>query len=192
VTDETVESGFALDDGQLLERCRAGDETAWRALVERHARLVNGILRGGFRLSAADSEDGFQEVFTRLYLRLGTVRERDALPAWIAQVTRNVAVDLLRRSGREQPTEDVADDGAYDEPLRAVLDAMTVREAMVKLPDHQQEILELFFVKDESYRTIGEALGIPPGTVASRISRALAALRMELDGRSADVGTSTP
>ena len=189
MTDETVESGFELDDG-LLARCRAGDEAAWRVLVERHARLVNGILRGAFRLSAADAEDAFQEVFTRLYLRLGTLREHGALPGWISQVTRNVALDWLRRSGRELPTGETVDENAYADPLRAVLDAMTVREALVKLPAHQQEILERFFVRDESYRTIAEALAIPAGTVASRISRALAALRQELDGRSSETNAS--
>lgn len=192
MTDETVEYGFELDDGQLLARCRAGDQAAWRQLVERHARLVNGILRGAFRLSAADAEDAFQEVFTRLYLRLGTVRESGAVAGWIAQVTRNVAIDWLRRSGREVPAGDAGDESAFTEPLSAVLDAMTVREALVKLPEHQQEILERFFVNDESYRTIGDALQIPPGTVASRISRALAALREELDGRSPEPDTSNP
>lgn len=184
-----IEADF--DDGQLLARCRAGDEFAWRVLVQRNARLVNGILHGAFRLSDADAEDAFQEVFTRVYMRLATVRDDGALAGWIAQVTRNVALDWLRRSGRERPVENVLDEGEYTEPLRDVLESLTVREALATLPEHQQEVLERFFVRDESYQTIGTALGIPPGTIASRISRALAALRVEVEGRSNGADAST-
>lgn len=185
-----MELGAEFDDGQLLARCRAGDDSAWRVLVERNARLVNGILRGAFRLSDADAEDAFQEVFTRVYMRLATVRDDAALAGWIAQVTRNVALDWLRRSGRERPAENVLDEAEYTEPLD-VLESLTVREALATLPEHQQEVLDRFFVRDESYQTIGAALGIPPGTIASRISRALAALRVEVEGRSNGADAST-
>jgi RNA polymerase sigma factor (sigma-70 family) len=172
--------GAARDDG-LVARCRAGEAAAWPALVERFAGLVNAILRGGFRLGAHDAEDAFQEVFTRLYLNLGRLREDAALPGWISQVTRNVAVDSLRRSGRELPSAETIDETAFAEPLQAVEEALVVRDAMGRLPNHQREILDRFFARDESYRTIGDALGIPSGTIASRISRALSALRAELE-----------
>jgi DNA-directed RNA polymerase specialized sigma24 family protein len=54
---------------------------------------------------------------------------------------------------------------------------------MRDLPEHCAEILDRFFARDESYRTIGEALGLPPGTIASRISRCLTKLRRKLEGR---------
>ncbi len=168
-------------DAELVERCRAGDQGAWRTLVERHASLVHGILRGAFRLESHDAEDAFQEVFTRLYVRLGSIREGQALRGWIAQVTRNVALDWLRRSSREVATGEPLDEQAFEEPLRAIDDALGVRAALARLPDHQQEILDRFFARDESYQTIGAALGIPSGTIASRISRALAALRVEYE-----------
>ena len=63
---------------------------------------------------------------------------------------------------------------------RLVDEALAVREALSRLPDQQREILDRFFARDQSYQTIGDELGIPPGTIASRISRALAALRAEL------------
>lgn len=164
-----------------MARCRTGDQAAWRALIERHASLVNGILRGGFRLEMHDAEDAFQEVFTRLYMRLSTVREDQALRGWLAQVTRNVALDWLRRSQREVASGDALDEQAFEEPLRAVDQALEVRAALDRLPAHQREILDRFFARDESYQTIGDALGIPAGTIASRISRALAALRTEYE-----------
>ena len=62
-------------------------------------------------------------------------------------------------------------------------EAFAVHEAMAELPEHCQEILDRFFARDESYQMIGEALDIPSGTIASRISRCLARLRDVLEGR---------
>jgi RNA polymerase sigma factor (sigma-70 family) len=60
---------------------------------------------------------------------------------------------------------------------------MTVRASLDDLGESCKEILDRFFARDESYRTIGDALGIPSGTIASRISRCLAKLREVLEGR---------
>lgn len=180
-----------LDDRALVARCRTGDQDAWQELVRRHATLVHAILRRGFRLDTHTAEDVFQDVFTRVYLRLDSVRDDSAVRAWIGQITRNAALDWLRRAGHEVATENL-DDGTYSEPLAAVDQALIVRDALTHLPEHQQQILDRFFARDESYKTIAEALGLPPGTIASRISRALAALRKELepDGRSPAPATS--
>jgi RNA polymerase sigma-70 factor, ECF subfamily len=180
----------STDDGELVARCRAGDQGAWRTLIERHASLVHGILRGGFRLESHDAEDAFQEVFARLYVSMNTIRDGAAVRGWIAQVTRNVALDWLRRRTREASAgdtleEQAIDERSFEEPLRAVDDALTVRAALERLPEHQREILDRFFARDQSYQTIAAELGIAPGTIASRISRALAALRAEFEGGSA-------
>jgi RNA polymerase sigma-70 factor (ECF subfamily) len=164
----------------LVERCRAGDPEAWTNVVQSHAGLVNGILRGAYRLANHDAEDAFQEVFTRLYLNLGELREDRALPGWIAQVTRNVAVDLIRLQRRELPGDEQSDAAAYDAAFEHVLESMSVRRALGKLPQLQREMLDRFFVQDQSYRTMSAELSIPAGTIASRISRALAMLREEL------------
>lgn len=171
----------------LVSRCRAGDRDAWMEVVASHAGLVNGILRGAFRLGTHDAEDAFQEVFTRLYLNLDELREERALPGWIAQVTRNVAVDVIRRNRHEISTDGEPDETAHDEPYERVLEAMAVRQALGRLPAQQHEMLERFFVRDQSYRTIAEELSIPPGTIASRISRALAMLRDEFMEENAGV-----
>ena len=62
-------------------------------------------------------------------------------------------------------------------------EALTVHEALSRLPEHCREICDRFFARDESYHTIGLELGLPPGTIASRISRCLDKLRRELEGR---------
>lgn len=181
-----------LPDGELVRRCRGGDAEAWAVLVQRHSSYVHGLLRHGFRLEGHAAEDVFQEVFTRVYLRLDSVRDPDAVRSWIGQVTRNAALDWLRKHSQEVLVDEPLDEHAYDEPLAAVEQALVVRDALARLPEHQQEILDRFFARDESYRTIGLALELPPGTIASRISRALAALRAELgdDGRSPTPRTS--
>ncbi len=58
-----------------------------------------------------------------------------------------------------------------------------MREALAELPDHCQEMLDRFFARDESYRTISAELDMPQGTIASRIARCLGRLREKLEGR---------
>ena len=179
-SERRVHDARPARDAELVARCRRGDQTAWRELVERHAGLVNGVLRGVFRLAGHDAEDVFQEVFTRVYVRLGSLRDDHAVGSWIAQIARNAARDRLRGT-HDRTTEEGVEQRAFDEPFAALEQALAVRAALARLPEHQQEILDRFFGRDESYHTIGAELGIPAGTIASRISRALAALRHELE-----------
>jgi DNA-directed RNA polymerase specialized sigma24 family protein len=65
-----------------------------------------------------------------------------------------------------------------------------VRQALARLPAGCADILDRFFCRDESYKTISRALAIPPGTIASRISRCLERLRREMDGRGQAPGAS--
>ena len=87
-------------DGELVARCRAGDQEAWALLVERYSRYVYAIAVQGFRLAAADAEDVFQDTFLRVYERLETLRNDEALRPWIAQVTRRLCLDRLAAAGR--------------------------------------------------------------------------------------------
>ena len=70
-----------------------------------------------------------------------------------------------------------------EETLTQLEEALTVHEALAEVPEHCREILDRFFARDESYKTIGDALDLPSGTIASRISRCLARLRELLEGR---------
>jgi RNA polymerase sigma factor (sigma-70 family) len=171
-----------LTDAQLVRRCRSGDSRAWDALVERFSRYVYAICVQGFRLREHDAEDVFQEVFTRVYDRLDTLRDDAAIRPWIAQLTRRLCLDRLAAGSREEPLEELEVTEA-EETLAELDEALTVHEALADLPDNCREILDRFFARDESYRTIGEALQIPPGTIASRISRCLARLRSQMEGR---------
>ena len=172
-------------DAQLVSRCRAGDEAAWNVLVERFSRYVYAIAVQAFRLAPHDAEDVFQDVFARVYEHLDRLRSDEAIRPWIAQLTRRLCIDRLRAGGREGRVdpEDI-ELGELDETLSSLDEAMTVRAALDEVGDACREILDRFFCRDESYRAIGEALGLPAGTIASRISRCLSKLRVELEGRS--------
>jgi RNA polymerase sigma factor (sigma-70 family) len=173
-----------LSDSQLVARCRAGDQQAWAELVDRFSRYVYAISVQAFRLPDADAEDVFQEVFARAYEHLDKLRDDAAVRPWLAQLTRRLCIDRLRTSSRERPTSDEELEGAGSEETLSMLeDALTVHEALAATPEHCREILDRFFARDESYRTIGEALELPAGTIASRISRCLGRLRELLEGR---------
>ena len=172
-------------DAQLVARCRAGDADAWNELVERFSRYVYAICVQAFRLSSHDAEDVFQDVFARVYANLDQLRSDDAIRPWIAQLTRRRCIDRLRAGRRESPAEDdQLEPVDADETIGSIDEAMTVRAGLDAIGDPCREILDRFFARDESYRAIGEALDIPTGTVASRISRCLAKVRVELEGRS--------
>jgi RNA polymerase sigma-70 factor (ECF subfamily) len=171
-----------LTDAELVHRCREGDANAWNELVERFSRYVYAIAVRGFRLREHDAEDVFQEVFARVYDRLDSLRDDSAVRPWIAQLTRRLCLDRLAVNAREEPSEEI--EAPEQEQTVAELDeAFAVNEALAALPDNCREILDRFFARDESYRTIGDELGLPPGTIASRISRCLRRLRELLEGR---------
>jgi RNA polymerase sigma factor (sigma-70 family) len=163
-------------DAELVRRCRGGDAAAWNELVERFSRYVYAICTQGFRLSEHDAEDVFQDVFTRVYTHLDRLRDDEAFRPWLAQLTRRTCIDRLRSGGRETPVEEV-EPRDLDETLSLLDESLTIHDAMSALTDGCRDILDRFFAQDESYRTIGEALDLPAGTIASRISRCLDKLK---------------
>ena len=171
-----------LTDALLVERCRSGDPGAWNELVERFSRYVYAIAVRAYRLPEHDAEDVFQDVFARTYERLDSLRDDAAIRPWIAQLTRNACVDRLRAGAREQPTEEPRAE-EIDASIEQLGDALDVHEGLHALSPDCREILDRFFARDESYRVIGDALDLPAGTIASRISRCLAKLREKLEGR---------
>jgi RNA polymerase sigma factor (sigma-70 family) len=172
-------------DAELVTRCRAGEQAAWNELVERFSRYVYAIAVQAFRLPAHDADDVFQEVFARVYQHLDRLRNDEAIRPWIAQLTRRLCIDRLRAGGREVVADPATLEPAeVDETLEKLDDALAVRDGLDAIGEPCSEILDRFFCRDESYRVIGEAMGIPAGTIASRISRCLGKLRAELEGRS--------
>jgi RNA polymerase sigma factor (sigma-70 family) len=171
----------ATSDAALVARCRRGDDAAWRELVERFSRYVYAIATRAYGLSDRDAEDVFQEVFARAYERLDGLRDDAAIRPWLGQLARRLAIDRLRQAAREQPSEEAA--AERPDPLDAIAEiesALSMAPGLDRLPERCRDLLDRFFARDQSYHTLGTALGIPSGTIASRISRCLSKLGDEL------------
>jgi RNA polymerase sigma factor (sigma-70 family) len=167
-------------DALLVQRCRAGDAAAWAAIVGRFSSYVYAIAIR-FGLSDDRAQDVYQDVFTRVFTHLDSLREDGALKPWIAQLTRRAAIDRLRADARELPALGAENMPDEEPDLEHIELAATVHCALDDLPAPFGEVLSRFFIEDQSYRTIGAALGVAPGTIASRISRGLSLLRTVLD-----------
>jgi RNA polymerase sigma factor (sigma-70 family) len=172
-------------DAELVARCRAGEQAAWNELVDRFSRYVYAIAVQAFRLPSHDAEDVFQDVFARVYQHLDRLRDDAAIRPWIAQLTRRLCIDRLRAGGREVVADpETLEPVDADETLARLDEALVVRAGLDAVGEPCREILDRFFCRDESYRAIGDAMSLPAGTIASRISRCLSKLRSVLEGRS--------
>jgi RNA polymerase sigma factor (sigma-70 family) len=167
----------------LVIRCRRGDDGAWAALVEKTSRYVYAIVLQAYRLPMHDAEDVFQDVYVRAYENLARLRDDTALVPWLGQLTRRLCVDRLRAAAREPQPSEWIEPPDVDESLAQIDEALAVHDALEAAPEHCREVLDRFFCRDESYATIGAALDLPAGTIASRISRCLARLRDLLEGK---------
>lgn len=166
----------------LLDRCRAGDERAWESVVDAYSAYVHSIAVRGFRLAPADAEDVFQETFLRTWQNLDRIHDEEALRPWIGQVTRRLCLDRVRRVREHADADALEARGDVDARLATIEEAIDVQAGLAALSEACRNILDRFFVRDESYAMIGEALALPAGTIASRISRCLSRLREQLEG----------
>jgi RNA polymerase sigma-70 factor (ECF subfamily) len=171
-------------DPELIRRLRAGDESALELLVtaywQRLLRFVEAILH-----QEGAGEDVVQEAFIRLWMRRTELRLEGSFRAFLYTLTRNAAIDELRRSGRRKALSTRADPpvappsplvGAEASELQAVADA-----AIASLPPRRREVFRLARTEGLSYKEIAEVLGISPQTVANQMSRALTELHEALD-----------
>ena len=161
--------------------------------MSRFSRYVYAIARRGFRLTEQDAADVFQDVFTCVYEQLDTLRDDAAVRGWLGRVTRRLCVDHLRSaSARTGLRLDEFEPAGVDERLAAFEETQGVWEALQRLPAPCRELLDRFYCRDESYRSIAAALGLPPGTVASRLSRCLDKLRLALGPQALLEARSSP
>lgn len=182
-----------LSDLDLVARAVAGDESAFAALVRRNADAVYGhALRFfGDRQSA---EDATQEVFIKVFKTIASFDGRAAFSTWLFRVTRNVCLDMVR-SGRRTPLP--VDPATFEPDPRAdfsddVAFAETLDRAIRALPPEDREALGAVSVFGLSYQEAAVALGIPVGTVKSRVFRARRTLAGLLRGWEGGVARGLP
>jgi len=180
----------ALSDGQLVGLCRKGDRNAFGALVERHHRMLAGLIRQ--RLGPHEPvEDLLQEVFAKALANLDRFGGRSSFATWAGAIAINLATDWQRKQARRRrlaPTADVDHDSVAepnsDRPLRAVEvreEAEMARAAIEKLPIRMRVAITLRIVEDLPYEAVAERLEVPITTVRTWVSRGLKQVRTALE-----------
>lgn len=184
--------GRPLEDSELIERARRGDHVAYGELVQRHQEVAvrTAYLACG---DAAEAEDAAQDGFLKAHAALSRFRLEAPFRPWLLRIVVNEARNRRRSTGRRtglalRMAEDRPADDAAPSPEAAVLAAEARRDllaALERLGDDDRLVVGCRYLLELSEAETAEALGIPRGTVKSRLSRALARLRVAMSGEAA-------
>lgn len=172
------------DDIDLLRRAAAGDEAAFHRLVDRHAqplyRLAYSLIG-----NATDAEDVLQETFVGAFRGLGGFEARASVKTWLTRILLTQAAKW-RRDRRRQPVGPMGNSqpASGAEPGAAVDPRIDVHAALEQLSPEHREILVLREFEHLGYEQIAQVLGVPRGTVESRLHRARHELREKLSAYS--------
>jgi RNA polymerase sigma-70 factor (ECF subfamily) len=166
-----------------MERLRARDPVAFEQLYDAYHRLVFGI---ALRMLSDPTmaEDLTQSVFLKLWSSPDSYRDGN-FAGWLARVTRNRALDVIRsRAARPQAEipADIPMDGTIDDVVFARIDSQRVRSALAALPPEQRSAIEMGFFGGITHEEIARRTGIPLGTIKTRIRSGLRRLRGDLQG----------
>ncbi len=182
-------------DEELLTRFRAGQAEAFEGLVRRYERELYGYLRR-YVGDPGLAEDVFQNTFLQLYQKIDQYEAGRPVRPWLYTIATHQAIDAMRRAGRRPAVslDQVRDSDAEGE-LHSLLDLMEsggpdalerlqgmerrdyVRAAVDSLSEHLRGVVILAYYQGLKYREIAEVLGIPVGTVKSRLHAALGKLQ---------------
>jgi RNA polymerase sigma-70 factor (ECF subfamily) len=180
-------------DAHDVTLARAGDEMAFRRLVERHSR---GVFQLAFRLTGSepDAEDVVQEAFLKAFRELKRFEERSSFGTWLHRITANCAYDLLRRRPRHKAESLDAASGDEAQVIEVEADAATwpdrlafsaevqgrVRAAMQALSPAERAAFVMRHVEGQSIGEIGAALGLQTSATKHSIFRAVQKMRRAL------------
>lgn len=193
-----AEGPLETDWPQIVRRCMDGDSAAWAEMVRAHHRRVYSLCYR-FTGNAADADDLTQDVFLKIYSNLASFDlSRGSLTVWIVTMTRNHLVDHFRRSRNLRATSSL--DEGWDiaeapRPVDRLISgapspheaaaqkelAKMVQGALARVSLDLREAVILRDLQDLDYKEIAQVLGIPEGTVKSRISRGRAELARLLE-----------
>lgn len=176
---------------QAVKRAKEGDREAFAFLYARYADNVCGYVRSIVH-DAHEAEDITQQVFAKLFRVIGKYEEREVpFLAWVLRVSRNVAVDHIRRQ-RAIPVEEVrAICDGHHEPAGAGR-MSDLREALAQLPHDQREVLVLRHIAGLTPGEIAQRTGRTEGSIHGLHHRGRRALRSDLASRGAAPSTLQP
>jgi RNA polymerase sigma-70 factor (ECF subfamily) len=206
VTDYTPPP--AESDEKLLARLREGERDAFGPLVKRYERELFGYLR---RYLGDDdlADDVFQNTFVQVFLKIRQYEPGRSARPWLYAIATNQAIDALRRRNRriaDRPADSVSapDEEGEPRPLFELLPAQCdappdvadraeqaerVRAAVARLPELLRQAVLLVYFQGLKYQDAADILGIPVGTVKSRLHAALTKLTEEWADEGAECGT---
>jgi RNA polymerase sigma-70 factor (ECF subfamily) len=193
-----------IDWSLIVRRCMDGDSGAWAQMVRTHHRRVYALCYR-FTGNPTDAEDLTQDVFLKIFSNLASFdTTRGSLQVWITTMTRNLLVDNFRRTRNQRATSSLDDGWESAEDLKPVdrlisrgpsqHDAAAQKElakmvqaALARVSVELREAVILRDLQDMDYKEIAQVLGIPEGTVKSRISRGRAELARLLERNKREV-----
>jgi RNA polymerase sigma-70 factor (ECF subfamily) len=177
----------ARTDELLVVRCQLGERPAFDELIERWGGPVWKYVR---RLARADheAEEIVQDVWLRVLRGIQRLRDGSKLRAWLFGIARRTLMDRLRERYAAPALEDVdltglPADGPPDDVERELVE---LQQELGRLPLVEREVLTLFYLRELSLGEVAEVLGVPVGTVKSRLFRARKLLRRELESSAAN------
>ncbi len=183
--------GRPLEDAELVERARGGDAAAYAELVRRHEHVafrVAWVTAG----NAADAADAAQEAFVKAYYALGRFRAEAPFRPWLLTIVANEARNRRRSAGRRarlaQRAPGRLPGDAAPSPEEAAItsdDRRRLLAALDELRPRDREVISYRYLLELSESETAAALGVPAGTVKSRLSRALDRLRTVMEGGAA-------
>ncbi len=179
--------GRPLEDAELVDLARDGDVHAYEELVARYQAIAYRVAWLVAR-QAGEAEDAVQEAFVKAYYALPRFRPGAPFRPWLLRIVANEARNRVRSSRRREGLvlRAVAADpgGAAPSPEAAALereDAQALTRAMERLRESDRLVIAYRYLFELSESEMADALGVRPGTVKSRLSRALGRLRTELE-----------
>ena len=173
-------------DEDLLERARSGDSRAFDLFLRRHSgRVFRWMVRAA---GESDAEDLTQEIFLKAYRGLARYRGDAPAQAWLAAIAHNTLKNryrfrarfgriFARRSDDDPPPEPVSDERDPESKAQASEHRRFVAEALTKVPEEFRMPVVLRDIEGWNYEEIAVSLGLPVGTVKSRIARGRGQLR---------------
>ena len=167
------------DDAALLLLVQRGDSTAMATLYDRYSRVVYSVALRVLRDPSA-AEDVLQEIFMQIWRNPdGFIATRGSLGGWLAVVSRNRSIDVLRRKRPSEQVDDMNLASSYNLADEAERNSMMekARGVIHLLPTEQRKTLEMAFFDGLTHSEIAEMTGDPLGTVKTRIRSALGTLR---------------
>ena len=181
--------GESRTDHELVAACLGGDEAAWHALIDRYSRLIFSIpLKLG--LSRDDATDIFQAVCLDLVSELPRLRDPQALPAWLIQVTRHKVLKTKRKSERYVADEAgradqmlASDNDMPDALLGELQRTQALRDAVDGLTARCRQMVRMLFFEEtpRPYREVAAELGVAVGSIGFLRSRCLDKLRTAVE-----------